>query len=481
MTALAWLPTVSAALHRQAADLVAAHDLPGAVVGLVAGSDPDAALAWSGAYGWGGRDLSMLPGDSGGRPLDADTLFRVASITKTFTATALVQLRDEGKLRLDDPLVQHVPEFAAVQNPFGPIEEITLRRVASHSSGLVGEPPLDHWITLQFPTREAWLATLPQVRIAIPPGSAFKYSNLGYALLGEVIERVSGLPYVEYMQRAILDPLGLTSSVYEMTDALSHRAASGHLPHPFEDSAEPPPSSPLNGMTAVGQLWTTARDLSRWISVHFRTSVAERGGPQILAGPSMYEMQQAVFVEPGWVGGYGFGWRITRSGDRVYHGHGGSVPGFRSQIYFDASLQVGIILLVDGVGAVDQIALELTDTVAALVEQSEATRPAAAPSPTPPELRRFLGFYRMLRVGDAPARIEYRNGLLHLKHEPPSPFRGAPPTTLEPTADPLTFMVRGGRYAGEPLTFALADDGTVTGFSAAGFTFVHLLDPSGQP
>jgi len=99
-------------------------------------------------------------------------------------------LRDQGKLRLDDPLVKHVPEFGAVENPFGPIEEITLRRVASHSSGLMGEPPLDHWANLRFPSREEWLAVLPQVRISIPPGSAFKYSNLGYTLLGEVIERL---------------------------------------------------------------------------------------------------------------------------------------------------------------------------------------------------------------------------------------------------------------------------------------------------
>ena len=185
------------------------------------------------------------PAGSGAPALDADTLFRVASITKTFTATAIVQLRDQGKLRLDDPLVKHIPEFGAVDNPFGPIEDVTLRRVASHSSGLMGEPPLDHWSTLRFPTREEWLAVLPQVRIAIPPGSAFKYSNLGYTLLGEVIERLAGQPYVEYMREAIFEPLGMASSAYELTDELRPRAAPGHMPHPFEDGAEPAPPSPL--------------------------------------------------------------------------------------------------------------------------------------------------------------------------------------------------------------------------------------------
>jgi D-alanyl-D-alanine carboxypeptidase len=477
----AWLPAVTDVLRRQAADLVAEHYLPGAVVGLVAGPEPDDALAWCHAFGWGGGPASADPTDPSSRVLDADTLFRVASITKTFTATAIVQLRDEGKLRLDDPLVKHLPEFAAVENPFGPIEDVTLRRVASHSSGLMGEPPTDHWSTLRFPTREEWLAVLPQVRVAIPPGSAFKYSNLGYTLLGEVIERLSGQPYVEYLRKAIFEPLGMASSTYEPTDALRSRAASGHGPHPFEDAAEPAPPSPLNGMAAAGQLWTTTRDLSRWISVHFRTDATERGGEQILAGPSMIEMQQACYVEPGWVGGYGFGWRISRRGDRIFHGHGGSVPGYRSQIFFDASLKVGIIVLIDGVGAVDEIAVRLMDTLAKQVQAAEASRPTTPPSPTPPEYRRFLGLYRMLRVGDVPARIEFRGGMLHLKDGPASPFPGAPPTALEPTDRPLVFMVRGGRYAGEPLTFSIADDGAVTGFRAAGFTYTHLSDPSSRP
>jgi hypothetical protein len=250
------------------------------------------------------------------------------------------------------------------------------------------------------------------------------------------------------------------------------------MAHPYEDAASPALASPLNGMAAAGQLWTTARDLSRWISAHCRTdggpAGGSTGGQQILAGTSLYEMQQAVYVEPGWVGGYGFGWRINRRGDRVYHGHGGSVPGYRSQIFFDASLKVGIILLIDGVGMADAIAAPLMDTAAAHVAAAEHARPTALPSPTPPEYRRFLGLYQMLRVGDTSTRVEYRGGKLHLRDAPAAPFPGAPPVTLDPTDDPVVFMVRGGRYAGEPLTFGLDADGAVTGFKASGFTFVRL-------
>lgn len=482
MTSPDWLPGLTEKLRRQAADLVAAHDLPGMVVGLVDGANPEEALAWSYGFAWGGGPWQANPTCPGSRALDADTLFRVASITKTFTATAIVQLRDQGKLRLDDPLVEHVPEFGAVENPFGPIEEITLRRVASHSSGLMGEPPLDHWVSLRFPTREEWLAVLPQVRISIPPGSAFKYSNLGYTLLGEVVERVTGRPYVEYMQEAIFSPLGMTSSTYEPepTGALKERAAPGHMAHPFEDIGEPALPSPLNGMAAAGQLWTTARDLARWIAAHCRTdgvsSVGPTGGQPILKGSSLYEMQQAVYVEPGWVGGYGFGWRINRRGDRVYHGHGGSVPGYRSQIFFDASLKVGIVVLIDGVGMADAIAASLMDTAAEHVAAAERAHPASPPSPTPPEYRRFLGLYQMLRVGDTSTRVEYRHGKLHLKDSVGGPFGSAPLFALDPTDEPLVFMVRGGRYSGEPLTFSLNEAGAVMGFKASGFSFVRLAE-----
>ncbi|MFN8637243.1 MAG: serine hydrolase domain-containing protein [Chloroflexota bacterium] len=488
MTPPDWLPVLSTALRRQAADLVAEHDLPGMVVGLAAGTDQDNALAWSQGFGWGGGPSTAASSAPGSRPLDADTQFRVASITKTFTATAVVQLRDAGKLHLDDPLVQHVPEFAAVESPFGRIEDVTLRRLASHSSGLVGEPPLDHWLSLRFPTREEWLASLPGVKVAIPPGSAFKYSNLGYTLLGEVVERVSGMPYVEYMQQAVFGPLGMASTTFEPTGELAARAASGHLAHPFEDAAETAPPSPLNGMAAAGQLWTTARDLSRWLAFHCgavaperRSGVPVASGEEILSATSRYEMQQAVYVEPGWVGGYGFGWRILRRGDRVYHGHGGSVPGYRSQVYFDASIQAGIVVLIDGVGAADAIAAPLMDTVAQHVAAAECARPSAPPSPTPPEYRKYLGQYRMLRVGDQPARLEYRDGRLQLKDASSSPFPVAPLVTLDPTDDPAAFMVRGGRYSGELLRFSFASSGLVTGFMASGFSFIRLVDAADRP
>ena len=118
-------------LEAIAASFVTEHRLPGAAVGIVR----DGGLAWSHGYGFADRDAGRRP--------DAHTLYRVASITKTFTASSILQLRDAGRLRLDDPLVLHVPEAAAITNPFGPVEDITLRRLLMHTSGMQGEHPID--------------------------------------------------------------------------------------------------------------------------------------------------------------------------------------------------------------------------------------------------------------------------------------------------------------------------------------------------
>ncbi len=152
------LPAVEEKIEEQ----VERYRLPGVAVGIVR----DQELAWSGGFGFADIEGEQLP--------DEHTLYRVGSITKTFTATAIVQLRDEGRLSLDDPLVRHIPEFGAARNRFGSIEDVTLRRMLAPRSGLMGEPPLSHWETLSFPTIEEIIASLPRVDVRssrTPPSS----------------------------------------------------------------------------------------------------------------------------------------------------------------------------------------------------------------------------------------------------------------------------------------------------------------------
>ena len=129
----------------------------------------DGGLAWFGGYGRADLDRAEPP--------SADSLARVASVTKTFTATAIVQLRDAGKLALDDPLVQHIPEFSQVQVRAGTLEGVTLRRMLTHRAGLATESPIDGWGALRFPTRDEVLAALHATEVVIQQDNAWKYSN----------------------------------------------------------------------------------------------------------------------------------------------------------------------------------------------------------------------------------------------------------------------------------------------------------------
>lgn len=188
-------------LESAATAFVREHRLPGAAVGIVHGDE----LAWSAGIGFANVEAARAPKPS--------TLYRIASITKTFTGTAIMQLRDEGKLHLDDAAVTYLPELRAAISPFGLIDTVTIRRMLSHESGMMSEPPETDWSKPVYegdPTVN--LGRAASLGTRLPPNAQTKYSNLSYQLLGEIVARVSGMPYDDYLQTNILTPLGLTST-----------------------------------------------------------------------------------------------------------------------------------------------------------------------------------------------------------------------------------------------------------------------------
>lgn len=153
------------------------------------------------------------------RLVDADTIFHWASITKTFTGIAIMQLRDRGRLSLDDPIVKHVPEFGRVHNPYGDISQVTIRHMMTHSSGLRGSTwPWGGDQTWQpfEPTEWAQLtAMLPYTQLEFEPGTRYRYSNPGVVFLGRIIEQLSGDHYEVYIAKNILMPLGMHASFFD--------------------------------------------------------------------------------------------------------------------------------------------------------------------------------------------------------------------------------------------------------------------------
>ena len=437
---------------------LATHRLPGLVLGIVR----DQQLAW-----WGGCGAADL--DSGAPP-DQHSLARVASVTKTFTTTAIMQLRDQGLLGLDDPLVDHLPEFAQVQPLAGPVAGVTLRRLLTHRSGLVTESPVLGWGAERFPNLAEVLAALPQTQIVIPRDSAWKYSNLGFGLLGEVVARLSGQPYTAYIHEHILNPLGLDSTVFDLTDQLRPRCLTGYDPDPYQDRPAPARYGHLDGIAAAGQLHSTIHDLARWVAFQFRTEGGPRQGAQILDGATLAEIQRPQYMEPDWSAGQCLGWRASRIGERAYHNHGGGIHGFGTQVWYNVPARTGAILSINmwpppgGLDLVEKV-LEL------ILDAEPAPQPQADLSPTPQAWRPLLGHY--LAAPGIHVDIVHRDGRLRLAPHGGRTYSLHAPALLEPTDQIDLWKVIGGRAAGETAVFQFDDKGHVLSYELGAFVFVR--------
>ena len=465
------LAPVRAELEERARAFVREHRLPGAAVGVVAGGE----LAWSLGVGFADQEAA--------RPQDAATLHRIASITKTFTATAILQLRDAGALRLDDPLVAHLPEFRKARNPFGPIEDVTLRGLLTHMSGLQGEMPWDDPRAWPLRLPDELLAVLDRVTVAIPPWSGHKYSNLAFELLAAVVRRTTRRPLPELIASEILEPLGMGSTAHEPGPALAARCAVGYDARSFTD--RPPRARPLASATMEGDggLWSTVEDLARWIGAQLAADprIHERGRGAILAPATLAEMQHPTFLaDPGgnaWTDAQGLAWYSTRRpSGLVTIGHSGSVHGFTSNISFRVEDRAGAIVLLNGVGVASLLAAELLEAALGPVRAARARESAATPPVVcPPALDELLGEYLDPEFGER-VRVEWRDGALWLVSQEPD----EPDHPLEATDDPLVFTMRVGRPAGEPLVFLRGPSGHVDGANAGGNPFVRLRLP-GDP
>jgi CubicO group peptidase (beta-lactamase class C family) len=466
------LAPIQVELEERVRAFVRQRHLVGASTGVVVGDG----LAWSLGVGFADAESA--------RPQDAATLHRVASITKTFTGTAVLQLRDAGRLRLDDPLVVHLPEFQRVKNPFGPLEDVTIRGLLTHRSGLQGEMPWsdpDVW-PLLLP--DELLASLDRVAVVIPPWSAAKYCNLAFELLAAVVRRLTGRSMAEYVTSEILLPLGMTSTAHEAGPELAARCATGYDQRTFDDL--PPRSRPMPSaaMEGDGGLWSTVEDLARWIVVQFSADPrdTERRPGAVLAPATLAEMQRPAFLDDpegdSWRHAQGLAWYSTRRpSGTVTTGHSGGLPGFISNISFRVAERIGAIVLLNGIGPASELAGELLE--AALVPvRSAMARSAAAepPQPCPAALAELLGEYRDLSYGEH-VRVEWRDGSLWLVETEP----GAPDHPLEPTADPLAFTMRVGRPAGELLLFLRGPDGRVNRLNMGGYPLARMIAAATLP
>ncbi len=355
-----------------------------------------------------------------------------------------------------------------MMNRHGPLEDVTVRRVLAHYAGLVSEAPFEYWDSLEFPAMREILTELPNAYIAIPPDSQWKYSNLGFALLGEIIARLAGRSYHDYVAEELFGPLGMRESTFHKQVAEGKHLATGYSPVLRSDEVTKAPHPPMRGLDAAGGLYANVADLARWLIAQFDESdnTGRRSVP--LSAASLREMHRIHYLNGDWRSGQALPWRAERSGEDIYLGHGGSLPGFRTKIAFNLRYKLGVVFLTNKGGhpAPDEAATELLDLVVEQERRRPSSHPAPELTPVPDAYRPLLGSFASYQA--AITDVVWRGGALRLEQGSSLSTPLFAPASLEPTDDPLTFTVQGGRGAGEAIRFVLDEDGRAERFHLGG-------------
>jgi len=309
---------------------MAGQGLPGMSVGLV----HDGQLVWAKGYGFSDTDKKI--------PATPTTIYRMASVTKTFTATAILQLRDAGKLQLDDPVSKYLPWFK-VSSRFSDTPAITIRHLLTHSSGLPREAAFPYWTDNQFPTLEQIKATLPNQEATFPTETRWKYSNLAFALAGAVVASASGEPYEHYIRTHILEPLGMASSSIVLPEAQRSRLATGYGPRKPDGSRVARPFTDCKGISPAAGLSSSVEDLGKYLA--FQMGNGTVAGKVILKASTLKEMHRVQWLQQDWQSGWGLGFSVTHAGGKTYLGHIGILSGYRTAISFLPDENLGVIVL----------------------------------------------------------------------------------------------------------------------------------------
>lgn len=432
-------PDTADALLREVAAAQSESRLPSIAAGVVR----DGELVWTGTRGRYATRDGDLP--------SIDRQYRIGSISKTFTAVLVMQCRDEGLLALSDAVGKHLPSV-----PFG---DLSIRHLLAHSGGMYAEPAGDWWERNPGVGFDDLVAAMDQSAAVAPPDQRHHYSNLGYGILGELVSRLRGTPWMESVQRRILDPLELRRTSYLPTG----KTANGFSVHPFSGVLEEEPAYDADAMAPAGQLWSTIEDLSRyaafWIDpVH-----------EVLSADTVEEMATPQAADPieNLQASYGLGLRLVADGEHLLLGHTGSMPGFLAGLFADRVRGIGAVTLANATtGRCATVAADLVSIVA----RFEPPLPAEwMPEATIAEGADLLGTWYW---GNTPHSIVVSAGVLVLIRA-----GGGRESRLMPHPDG-GFTGLDGYFAGERLRVVRDDSGAIDHLNLA--TFILTRTPYGR-
>ena len=422
----------------------AGQRLPSVAAGLVR----DGEVVWT-----GGRGLVE------GQTPDASTQYRAGSITKTFVASCVLRLRDAGKLSLSDQLADHLDKDTA-----GAAGSMTIGQLLSHSAGLRAETAGPWWErTPGVSLAELSATSLGEEAARFRPGRRHHYSNVGYALLGAMLEAEHGKPWHDVIASELLTPLGMSRT----TTRPKPPFAPGYAVHPFADALLAEPEHDAGAMAPAGQLWTTVADLAAFASFL-------SGHVSLLAPQTLAEMREPIVIsdlsgQP-WAAGYGLGLQLWNSGGQRYYGHTGSMPGFIAllQITDAPGTDTAIVMCNSTSGFSRELG---SDLLAILAEREPYCPPQWVPRRVSEQLLDMLGPWYW---GPVPFTLRLDGEVLELRRE-------------DDEGRSLRFRPDGeggwkgidGYQAGEPLVPLIGRDGMVHALDVGSFIYTRTpYDPA---
>ncbi len=425
-----------------AEEQLAYHGRPGLAIAVVHRDGP----VWSAGFGVADLETRM--------PVTPATPFRIGSVSKLFTATAVLKLRDAGRLRLDDPVVRHLPWFR-VDAPSEVVRALTVEHLLTHTSGLPREGAFPYWTTHHFPTLEELRAALPRQRLDPPPGDSYRYSNLGLALLGDVVAAASGLSWAEYVEREILAPLGMAESAAAPSPKQVARLARAYTRRFPDGSRRLLEYYETGAIAPAAAVVSTVEDLARFAAFHLGGGGASAEG--VLSAATRAEMRRPHFVYPSWSGGRGLGFALARRDATTFVTHGGWIGGHRADFLLDPERGIAVVALTNADDASPGLFSRKAHDLIGRAAAAAAAPPPPPARPFDPAWERYFGVYtdpwgwehQVLRLGD--------DLVIYGHNYPPDDDPDSAIVRLTPTATPHAFTMSDG----EPLVFEVDEAGRV--------------------
>lgn len=435
-------------LSRWLATQVECRQVPGAQVAVRLGEE----LVLSQAYGV--ADLAT------GEPLGTDHVFRVASHSKTFTSVAVLQLLEQGRLRLDDTVAGLLPDYQGT-----PLAQVTVRELLSHTGGAIRDGvDSDFWqLDRPFPDAEALLSVVREHGATYAPQEHFKYSNIGYGILGAIIGQVTGREYAEHVTSSVLTPLGLSSTMPELTEQAAGRAVTGHSrPHGRTRERVTVEQVDTGALASATGFASTAEELSRFFGA------LTLGSGELLTDRSLRLMQrpEATFTRKGVPASYGLGLIGAEVGDRRMVGHSGGFPGQITRTLLDPTSGLVVCVLTN---AIDGPAEALATGVVRLIDllsKDAANWQRLPESVTVTDLDRLAGRYHSL-WGEVDV-VRGGDRLVMLDPTTPSPLDGCEEMRALDATTLRAEDTDGFGGTGERVPFELDEDGTVARMRVTG-------------